>query len=132
LEKAPALLEKENVIEKTELVAGDFFAEVPVAADIYLLKHIIHDWDDPRAVTILKNIVKSMNDDAKILILDHVILPGNEPNFGKILDMEMMVSVSGVERTETEFVELLAAAGLKLNRIIPTRSPLSIVEAVKT
>lgn len=131
LKDAPALLEKESIAERTELVAGDFFAEVPVAADIYLLKHIIHDWNDARSVSILKNIAESMNDDAKILILELVIVAGNEPHFGKILDMEMMVSPGGVERTEAEYAELLAAAGLKLNRIIPTRSPLSIVEAVK-
>ena len=131
LKDARALLEKESIAERVELVAGDFFKEVPVAADIFLLKHIIHDWDDARSISILKNIADSMNGDAKVLILELVIVAGNEPHFGKILDMEMMVSPGGVERTEAEYREILAASGLRLARVIPTKSPLSIVEAVK-
>jgi hypothetical protein len=131
LEKAPALLSRENVRERAEIIAGDFFNEVAVAADVYMLKHIIHDWDDERSTLILKNIARSMNDTAKILILETVIETGNEPHFGKIMDLEMMVSPGGVERTAQEYAELLAGSGLKLSRIIPTRSPLSIVEAVK-
>jgi hypothetical protein len=72
-----------------------------------------------------------MPDDSKILILEMVIPEGNEPHFGKILDLEMLVSPGGVERTETEFRELLAASGFRLNRILPTKSMVSIVEAVK-
>lgn len=131
LEGAPALLEKESVSERAEIVKGDFFAEIPVKADVYMLKHIIHDWDDARSVRILQNLASVMNADSRVLILDMVIPDGNEPHFGKILDLEMMVSPGGVERTETEFRELLEEAGLKLARIIPTASPLSIVEAIK-
>lgn len=131
LEGAPALLEKEGVAERVELVRGDFFESVPVTADAYILKHIIHDWYDEQNIIILKNIRASMPDGGKILIVDTVIPGGNEPHFGKILDMEMLVSPGGVERTESEFRELLAASGLRLNRIVPTKSLVSIVEAVK-
>jgi hypothetical protein len=131
LEGAPALLEKEGVADRVELVTGDFYESVPVTADTYMLKHIIHDWYDEQNVLILKNIRASMPDDGKILIIDTVIPEGNEPHFGKILDLEMLVSPGGVERTEREFRELLAASGLRLSRIVPTKSFVSIVEAVK-
>ncbi|MCA1624213.1 MAG: acetylserotonin O-methyltransferase [Acidobacteria bacterium] len=131
LEGAPALLEKEAVSERVEIVAGDFFTEIPVKADVYLLKHIIHDWDDERSVKILQNIAATMNEGGKALILETVISAGNEPHFGKILDLEMMVSPGGIERTEEEYSEILAQSGLKLSRIIPTKSPLSIVEAIR-
>jgi len=132
LEGAPALLEKEGVADRVELMRGDFFESVPVTADAYILKHIIHDWYDEQNIMILKNIRSSMPDDGKILIVDTVIPEGNEPHFGKILDMEMLVSPGGVERTESEFRELLAASGLRLNRVVSTKSLVSIVEAVKT
>ena len=132
LENASALLEKEGVRERVELVRGDFFESIPVKADVYMLKHIIHDWYDEQNITILKNIRASMPDDGKVLILDAVLAEGNEPHFGKIMDLEMLVSPGGVERTEGEFRDLLAAAGFELTRIIPTKSLISIVEAVKT
>lgn len=128
---ASELLEKENVIDRIEFVCGDFFEEIPVAADAYLLKHIIHDWTDEQNVKILQNIRAAMPDAAKILIVDAVIPEDNEPHFGKILDLEMLVSPGGVERTESEFRALLSEAGFRLNRIIPTHSPVNIVEAVK-
>ncbi|MBO0723709.1 MAG: methyltransferase [Blastocatellia bacterium] len=131
LEGAPALLEKEGVADRVELVRGDFCDRVPVTADVYLLKHVIHDWYDEKNTTILKNIRASMPDDGRILIIDAVVPEGNEHHFGKVIDLEMLVSPGGVERTESEFRELLAASGLKLNRVTPTRSIISIVEAVK-
>lgn len=128
---AADLLEKENTADRIEFVRGDFFVEIPVSADAYLLKHIIHDWTDERNVKILENIRAAMPEDAKILIVDAVIPEDNEPHFGKILDLEMLVSPGGVERTESEFRALLSKAGFRLKRIVPTRSPVSIIEAVK-
>lgn len=128
---APALLEKEGVAEKVEIVKGNFFESVPAKADVYMLKHIIHDWDDARSIKILQNVAQAMNPDGRVLILETVIPEDNEPHFGKIMDMEMLVTPGGVERTESEYRELLAAAGLKLSRIVPTASMISIVEAVK-
>lgn len=128
---APEYLEKENIGERVEIVSGDFFESVPENCDVYMMKHIIHDWDDERAVKILKNIARAMNADGKVLIVELVIPTGNTPHAGKIMDLEMLVSPGGVERTEAEYRELLAQAGLKLVRVIPSQSPLSIVEAVK-
>lgn len=129
---APTHLTAEGVLERCELAAGDFFASVPEGADAYLMKHIIHDWDDARAISILKNCHRAMPEEGKLLLVEMVVPPGNEPHFGKIQDLEMMLSPGGLERTEGEFRELFAAAGFELTRIIPTASPMSVIEGVKT
>ncbi len=128
---APTLLERENVMSRVECVAGDFFASVP-KADAYIMKHIIHDWDDERCVTILKNIHNAMNAGGKVLIVEAIVPEGNEAHYSKLLDLEMLVSPGGAERTEKEYRELLAGAGFDLTRIVPTASPFSIIEAVKS
>ncbi len=131
IDGAGQLLEREGVSERVEKVSGDFFARVPAAADAYVLKHIIHDWDDERAVMILRNINEAMKRDGKVLIIEVVVPEGNEPHFSKLMDLEMLASPGGVERTAKEYRELLAAGGLRLTRIIPTKSPFSIIEAVR-
>jgi ubiquinone/menaquinone biosynthesis C-methylase UbiE len=124
-------LEAEGVSQRCELASGDFFASVPSGADAYLMKHIIHDWDDARAIAILKNCHRAMPETGKLLLVEMVIPPGNEPHFGKIQDLEMLLSPGGLERTEEEFRRLLAAAGFELTRIIHTESPMSVIEGVK-
>jgi hypothetical protein len=128
---ASVLLEEEGVSERVEKVSGDFFAAVPEGADAYMMKHIIHDWDDERATRILRNINTAMPQAGKVLIVEVVVPEGNEPHYSKLLDLEMLVSPGGVERTASEYRELLAAAGLRLTRIVPTRSPFSIIEGVR-
>jgi hypothetical protein len=102
-----------------------------VRADVYMLKHIIHDWYEDRCQAILQNIRANMPDDGKVLIIEAVLPEGNEPNFGKIIDLEMLLAPGGLERTANEFAKLLEDSGFKLNRIIPTMGPMSIIEAVK-
>jgi hypothetical protein len=128
---ASSLLEEEGVDGRVEKVSGDFFASVPKGADAYIMKHIIHDWDDERAQRILQNINAAMSPEGKVLIVEVVVPEDNEPHYSKLLDLEMLVSPGGVERTATEYRELLAAAGLRLTSIIQTKSPYSIIEAVK-
>jgi len=130
IEGAGALLEREGVSARVERVAGDFFRSVP-RADAYVLKHIIHDWDDERAALILKNINAAMGPEGRVLIVETVVPEGNGPHYSKLLDLEMLTSPGGAERTAEEYAALLAAAGLRLSRIVPTRSPVSIVEAVR-
>jgi len=130
IEGADTLLQGEGVRERIEKVSGNFFESVP-SADAYMMKHIIHDWDDERSVTILKNIHSAMNGDGKVLIIETVVPKGNVPDYSKLLDLEMLVSPGGVERTEEEYSELLAQAGFRLTQIIPTKSPMFIIEAVK-
>ena len=116
--------------DRVEFAAGDFFTSVPKGGDAYIMKHIIHDWDDERAVTILKNIKQAMNPGGRVLLVEAIIADGNNQDFGKLLDLEMLVSPGGKERTAAEYEELFTRAGLKLTRIVPTRSPYSVIEAV--
>ena len=110
-------------------VGGDFFQSVPAGGDAYLMKHIIHDWPDDRATTILRNCRKGVNAGGKLLLVELVLKPANEPDMGKIIDLEMLVVASGKERTEAEYRALLAGAGWRLTRVVPTKSPTQIVEA---
>lgn len=115
---------------RCEYVTGDFFASVPAGGDAYMMKHIIHDWDDERAITILKNIKDAMNPGGRVLVVESVIADGNGQDFGKLLDIEMLVSPGGKERTAAEYEDLFKRAGLRLTRIVPTKSPYSVIEAV--
>jgi len=116
---------------RLELQGGDFFAAVPAGADAYLLKHIIHDWGDEACLRILGQIRDAMAPGARVLLVEQVIPPGNAPFPGKLLDLNMLVMTEGGrERTPSEYASLLGQAGLSLQRIVPTPSPLSVVEAV--
>ena len=113
------------------LQGGDFFAEAPAGADAYLLKHILHDWGDEACLTILGRIRAAMAPGGRVLIVEQVIPPGNDPFPGKLLDLNMLVMTEGGrERTPGEYAALLESAGLRLQRIVPTPSPVSVVEAV--
>lgn len=127
---AGEMLRDHGVEARVETVSGDFFAEVP-AADAYIMKHIIHDWDDERAVAIMQSIQRAMIGDGKLLLAEMVIPEGNEPHPGKMLDLEMLTSPGGLERTAAEYASLFERAGFKLNRIVPTSSPFSVIEGVK-
>ncbi len=126
------MLAEEGVSDRVKLESGDFFEKVTGNADAYMMKFIIHDWDDDRALKILQTIHRAAAPDARLLLLEMVVPAGNEPHFSKIQDLEMLVSPGGVERTEEEYRELLGQSGFALKRVIPTKSPLSIVEAFKS
>lgn len=117
--------------ERLRLVSGDFFESVPAGFDGYIMKHIIHDWDDERALQILRNIRNVMDDDGRVILVETVITDDGQPDLGKLLDIEMLVSPGGKERTAAEYWELFAKAGLRMTRIVPTKSPYSVIEAVK-
>ena len=123
--------EKAGVSDRVEMVAGDFFEAVPSGADAYILKYIIHDWLDPDCIRILGNIRDAMNPDGKVLICEMVVPEGNGPSPAKVLDIQMLLAAGGKERTEAEFRQLLDNSGFELERIIPTSSPLQIVEGVR-
>jgi hypothetical protein len=115
---------------RMQVVGGSFFESVPAAGDTFLLKHIIHDWNDERCLTILRNIRRVIPADGRLLIIDAVLQPGNDPHFGKILDLEMIaLTEGGCERTEAEFAALLTASGFVLAKVVPTAAPTSIVDA---
>ena len=109
---------------------GSFFESVPKGGDTYLLKHILHDWDDERCLQILRNCRLVLPAKGRLVIIESVISPGNDPAFGKILDLEMIaITEGGAERTEAQYAALLEAAGFRLARVVPTAAPTSVVEA---
>ena len=127
---APTLLEATGVRERVTIKSGDFFAGVPAGADAYILSHIIHDWSEDRCLTILGHVREAMNAGSRLLIVEMVLPPGDAPHPGKMLDMVMLVQLGGQERTESEYASLLGKAGLRLTRVVPTSSAVSIIEAI--
>jgi len=122
----------DDVAKRITADSGDFFRAVPEGGDLYTLKHIIHDWADDQCRQILTNIRNVMADGGKVLIVDAVLPVDCAQNPGFLMDMNMLaMTPGGCERTEKQFKDLCTASGLKLTRIIPTPSPVSIVEAVK-
>jgi hypothetical protein len=112
--------------------AGSFFDFVPQGADAYIMKMILHDWNDEQSLIILNNCVKAMRADSKLLVIESVIPQGNAPHPGKFLDINMLAMTGGKERTKDEFAALFSKAGLKLTNITPTHSPMfNVVEVVK-
>ncbi len=117
-----------GLADRCRVEGGDFFKSVPAGGDAYLMKHIIHDWPDDKATTILRNCRKAVKPGGKLLLVEIVLKPGNEPDLGKILDLEMLVLPSGRERTEAEYAALFAGAGWRLARVVPTKSPVQVIE----
>jgi len=113
------------------VIGGSFFESVPSGADAYLMRHIIHDWDDAKAITILRNVHRAIGKDGRLLVVEDVIPPGNEPSFGKLLDLTMLVVPGGKERTEDEYQSLYKAGGFDLTRIVPTKAGVSVIEGKK-
>ena len=133
LEKAPEMLGKHQVEKRTEVVTGDFFNSLPGSCDLYLLKNIIHNWDDERSNELLKKIYQAMKPDGRLLIIEMVVPAGNEPSLAKLLDIQMMATMSGgKERTGQEYRNILEASGFTLTQIIPTIAPISLIEARKS
>lgn len=129
VDRARSYIAAAGLSQRCQAIGGDFFAEVPSGADAYLLKFVLHDWDDDRCVTILRNVARAMNSDAKLLIIESVIPPGNDLYPGKFMDINMLVITGGRERTESEYRALLDHAGLTIGRIIPAHPLASVIEA---
>ncbi len=127
----PDIIAIVDVDETIQPVAGNFFESVPTGGDAYLMRWIIHDWDDEKSSIILKNCHQAMPDHAKLLLVESIIPPGNEPSPAKFIDMIMLLLGGGRERSEEEYQSLLRSNGFELTRVIPTPSMLSIIEAVK-
>ena len=132
IERAKRFLEAEELLERCQQAAGNFFESVPEGGDAYILKYIIHDWDDERAIAILKQCHKVMPANGKILVAEQVIPPGNQPFTGKLIDVNMLVMTDGGrERTEAEYRALFEKAGFQLTRIVPTQEEVSIIEGIR-
>jgi hypothetical protein len=129
IDGALGTLEQAGVADRCQLVAGDFFESVP-SADAYLLAHVVHDWPDAEATRILGNCRRCIAPDGRLVLAEIVIPPGNEFSHGKLLDLEMLVCLAGRERTEAEYARLLASAGFRLTRVVPTAGHDSAIEAI--
>jgi len=108
-------------------VGGDFFKDVPIQADAYMMRWVLHDWSDQESVGLLMNVRKVATPDARLMVVESVIPETPEFDMGKWMDLNMMVMATGRERTAAEFRELFGRAGFALEQIVPTPSPLSIV-----
>ena len=126
---APAMIQARGMADRVKLETGSFFESVPPGGDAYLLSHIIHDWSEDLCLTILGNCGRAMSPASRLLLIEMVLPAGNTPHPGKILDMMMLVGPGGRERTEQEYATLFGKAGLRLTRVVPTESAVSVVEA---
>ena len=117
---------------RCEIIGGDFFEKAPAGGDAYILKQIIHDWNDDLSIKILRNCHKAMAEKGRVLIIEAVIEPGNAQSISKFFDLHMLVTGPGAkERTESEFRSLLKAAGFEVSKIIPTPSSFCIIEGYR-
>lgn len=131
-EKANACIQFYQLSNRMKVVTGDFFHEIPVSADCYLVKNILHNWDDTRCISLLHNLRQKMTEASKLLVMEMVVSQDNRPSFAKMLDIQMLATLpGGKERSVEEYDTLVRHAGLKLNRIVKTISPLNILEIVR-
>ncbi len=132
VEGAGKILEVEGVAERVSTIGGNFFESVAVEADVYLMKFIIHDWNDEQSIRILSNIAESAKPGARLLLVETVVEEDDSiASMSKVMDLNMLAMTSGKERTATEYAALFEKTGFKLTRVIPTTSPMQIVEAVR-
>lgn len=126
---AAAVLASAGVADRCATASGDFFAAVPPGGDLYLLRRIIHDWDDEHATTILRRCAEALAPGGKVLVVEGLIPPGNDPSPTKFLDVMMLVMNGGRERTAEEYHRLFRAAGLRPGRVLPLAEDITILEA---
>ena len=131
VEGAPAKLSAAGVADRCQIIGGDFFKSVPAGAEAVTMKWIIHDWNDEQSIAIMKNCHAALPEHGQLIIIDAVVPPGDEMDFSKFMDLNMLVMTGGRERTEAEFRRLYEASGFQLRRIVPTESPFSVIEGVK-
>ncbi len=132
---ARAVAEKTGLADRMEFVAGDFFTDRLPRGDAYLVKSVIHDWDDERSVALLRNVRAAMEPGARVLVVEPIVpeRAGNSAFDGMLAhtDLNMLVVTGGRERTEAEFRAVVAAAGLRVTRVVPTPAAMSIIEATR-
>jgi hypothetical protein len=127
---ARAAMEAAGLASRCELVGGDFFSSVP-AGDVYLLKQVLHDWDDDQSVSILANCARAMNGKGRVFVVEMVIPDDGRPGPAQLVDLNMLVMLPGRERTLSEYQRLFERAGLRFVRQIESHSPFQILEAAR-
>jgi hypothetical protein len=129
-EGAKPRFERAGLLDRCEVVGGNFLESVPAGADLYILKNIIHDWNDERATTILKNCRCVMSPGSRLILIEHIVPHGNGASIAKTWDMTMLVIVGGAERTKEEYRDLLRGGGLRMSSVTTTTSGADMIEAV--
>jgi hypothetical protein len=127
---APAIIIARGLADRISVEAGSFLMSVPSGGDAYLLSHIVHDWSESQSIAILANCRRAMRSDGRLLIIEMVLPSGDVPFRGARADIGLMVLNGGQERTEKEYRELLEKAGLRLTRVVPTDTAVSVLEAL--
>ena len=130
VEEAQKNIAQAGLTNRCQIIGGNCHESVPSGGKVYMMKNVIHMFHDQQAINILQNCYQAMPADGKLLLLEMVIPRNNEPDNGKLLDLQMLVQINGRERTQAEYEQLLKTAGFRLTKVFPTRSPLSIIEAV--
>jgi hypothetical protein len=125
---AEPVLRAAGVADRCRVVGGDIFAAVPDGGDAYVLKWILHDWDDERAVAILRTCGRAMGPTGTLLVVESVLDPRNEGGDEKFDDLNMLAGPGGQERTREEWVALFASAGFRLLKVTATASDVSVIE----
>ncbi|MEV4169582.1 methyltransferase [Nonomuraea sp. NPDC049709] len=130
VEHARRTLADAGLADRSEVVAGDFFAGVPAGGDVYLLASVLHNWDDEDAVKILRNVRGAMSPGGRVLLLEVVLPDDEEPHLGKDIDMRMLAIFNGgTERSRDEYASLLDRAGLALSDVVELGSGANLIEA---
>jgi len=131
IELGKRLIAQLQLQDRCELIPGDFFKDVPSGGDAYVLKWILHDWNDEESIAILKNCHRAMQPDGRLFVVEAIVPPRNEPSFHKLMDINMLVMTGGRERTEAEFKELFDASGFDLVKVHVTPMELAVLEGVR-
>jgi hypothetical protein len=131
IEEAKAFMAAQDLAQRCDFIAGDFFKSVPSGGDAYLLKWILHDWNDEQSVAILQNCRRAISEKGKLLVFESAIPSGNHPFLSKFMDLNMLVMNGGRERTEAEYRSLLKAGGFNMTRVVPTHAEqlMAVIEA---
>jgi hypothetical protein len=129
VEGALAPLTAAGVADRVERIGGSFFESVPKGGDVYLIKHILHDWSDAECVKILQNVRDAMSPEGRVVVVEMPIESGGPPSPAPLLDLNMLVMLTGKERTTDEYGALFSSAGLKLAGVTRTPSPFAVLEA---
>jgi hypothetical protein len=119
-----------EIAQRCSFVPGSFFLSIPPGADTYLLKDILHDWDDQHAIELLQKLRVVMPNGSKLLVIERLIVPDNQPSPSKGLDIAMLVLTGGKERTREQYRDLLASAGFSLRCVTDASLGISLMEAI--
>lgn len=123
------VLKAAGVADRCTIENGSYFEAVPAGGDAYLLKHTLHDFSEPQIRAVLKNVRKAISPGGALFIIEYVLPGGNARHIGNVVDMWLLLLLGAKERTAEQYAELLASEGFRLTSIIPTTSPVSIIQA---